>query len=114
MKLPKIINAKYEDDKSTIILSIFIPSEIIYFSGHFENSPVLPGIVQLDWTLHFANEYLGIKKEDFLHIEQMKFARVITPGNNVFLRININENRLTFKYYNQKENFSNGKLKAKK
>ena len=105
----------YENiNKSEIKLELYIPPEIIYFSGHFHNAPVLPGVVQLEWVLHFANDYLGINKTDFIHIEQMKFSQIIPPDTKLFLHLTLKENNLRFKYYNDKAVYSAGKLKDKK
>ena len=40
-------------------LDLAIGPELIYFQGHFPGYPVLPGIVQIDWAVQLADQYLG-------------------------------------------------------
>ena len=114
MRFPNIININKDiNTPNQIDIKLDITPEIIYFAGHFENHPVLPGVVQLDWVLHFAKSYLNINKTNFAHIEQMKFSQIITPNIKIFLHLSLEENKLKFKFYNENLIYSIGKLKAK-
>ena len=114
MKFPTIIDINKDiNTPNQIDIKLDIAPEIIYFAGHFENHPVLPGVVQLDWALHFAKSYLNINKTNFAHIEQMKFSKIITPNIKIFLHLSLEENKLKFKFYNENTIYSIGKLKAK-
>lgn len=120
MRLPKIITSadkninKIETELGfDVSIELYIVPEIIYFSGHFPNAPVLPGVVQLEWVMHFASNYLEINKTNFIHIEQMKFSKAITPGVKLFLHLTLEKKVLKFKYYNEDAIYSIGKLKAK-
>jgi|SRR6056297_1433802 len=112
MKYPKIMNTKPLSE-TNITLELCILEDIVYFSGHFPNQPILPGIVQLDWALHYANEYLCINKEKFRHIQQMKFTQVIPPNTKLFLDIRLESEILSFKYYHKNTVYSLGKLRIK-
>ena len=110
MKYPEVISQKVFSEEKTVLLELFIPRTIEFFEGHFPNSPVLPGVVQVDWAIDFAHQFLNIKKEDFLKMEQLKFTKVIVPNSTVFLSLTVENNRLVFKYYNQETVYSSGKI----
>lgn len=114
MKLPQIISENLSESTLEATLELYVAPEIIYFSGHFPNAPILPGVVQLDWALHFANSYLGIDKENFIHIEQMKFSQVIPPNTKLYLCLTLEQNALLFKFYDEQFTYSLGKLKKVK
>lgn len=48
------------------------------FDGHFEQVPVLPGVAQLDWAIHFAGQRFALPPR-FLRVEQLKFQKSVVP-----------------------------------
>lgn len=97
---PEIIDSIAEGE-TNLTLSLSIPAELIFFQGHFPNAPILPGVVQLDWALYFAHQFFHIKREEFLHIDQLKFTQVIKPNATLFLELKLEGEVLTFKYFNR-------------
>ncbi|MDN3576328.1 AMP-binding protein [Chitinimonas viridis] len=53
-----------------------------YFVGHFPQTPILPGVTQLDWAVLFGRELFAIPA-GFLRLEAVKFQQVIAPGSLV-------------------------------
>ena len=98
MKYPVILS---QDQPSAlaVTLRLKIPKEIVYFDGHFVNMPVLAGVVQVDWVMHYASGLLNIKKQDFQKIDQMKFKQVIRPDMTVMLSLQLRGDVLIFKYF---------------
>lgn len=115
MKYPEIIDKveqKQEHEPTNIILRLFIPVQIVFFQGHFPNAPILPGMVQVDWAIFFAHKFFKVRPEMFLHIEQLKFTAVIKPNITLFLALKLENDTLTFKYFNDDVVYSMGKIKA--
>jgi acyl-CoA synthetase (AMP-forming)/AMP-acid ligase II len=56
------------------------------FDGHFPQAPVLPGVAQLDWALHFGREAFAPAGEP-LRVEQLKFQALVRPGMHVTLAL---------------------------
>lgn len=67
-------------------LELQIPHDLTYFSGHFPTAPVLPGVVQVDWALHFAHQQMSIPSY-FSGMEVLKFQQLIRPGDTVELSL---------------------------
>jgi len=81
------------------ICQLVLTAEMACFGGHFPGMPVLPGVVQIDWAVRLGVLLLGTGQpvaERF----QVKFKRVISPGQNLTLelRIDTQRRRLNFIY----------------
>ncbi len=116
MKYP-IMLSQAEISGSSVTLRLKVPKEIIYFDGHFENMPVLAGVVQVDWVIQYACELLKIEKRDFKKIDQMKFTKVMLPEMEVNLFLQLKGDVLSFKYFSDEAVssarivFASGKLR---
>lgn len=111
MKYPEIITQSQEQP-SSITLRLFISKDIIFFQGHFPNTPILPGVIQVDWAFFFAYKFLNIEREKFSTIEQLKFTNIIKPDTTLSLILNLENNILTFKYFNNDVIYSSGRIKS--
>lgn len=70
-----------------VVFTLSLPAGSAVFEGHFPDYPILPGVVQLDWAVRLADQYLGLGQRvarDF----QIKFRRVIPPKSLVTLSLN--------------------------
>ena len=81
-----------------VVLGLLVPPDLDYFSGHFSQYPVLPGVVQLLWVRHFARLHLGISG-DVQKMTQVKFKSMILPGEalTMQLRWNAAKSQLSYK-----------------
>ena len=113
IKYPNLMSQSQQDEKS-IALQLFIPKEIEYFQGHFPDAPLLPGVVQVDWAISFACEFLGVTKKEILSIEQVKFSKAILPEREVTLSLQLEVNKLNFKYFHKDNVYSSGKIRVSK
>jgi len=87
-----------------------LPSNLLYFKGHFEGFPVLPGVVQLDWVMAEASHWLGAAS--FEGVQRLKFMRPMLPDMVVRLDLKINRSKqqLTFRYSDEQGVFSSGRV----
>jgi acyl-coenzyme A synthetase/AMP-(fatty) acid ligase len=67
-----------------IELDLFIAPELPQLDGHFPGLPIVPGVALVDWAVRFAARYLQIG-DGVARSLQVKFRRIIAPGNLVTL-----------------------------
>lgn len=79
------------------------------FEGHFDGHPILPGVVQLDWVMKFAQNIFSIEEptaQDF----QIKFSHIIQPGQ-IELHLRYVKARIEFVYHANTTKCSSGSIK---
>lgn len=92
-------------------LHIAVPPDLAYFSGHFPQTPVLPGVVQVDWALNLAQRLMPLP-EKFAGMEVLKFQQLVRPGDEIqlHLRFDASRNKLYFSYRNETAICSSGRI----
>ena len=107
--LPKILSR--EQIGNHHLFQLILPKNIIYFDGHFENMPILPGVVQIDWAIRFARIYLSVTGS-FQKMESVKFFRPIIADTHVTMDISYDKakKRLIFSYVNGGQIHSSGRI----
>jgi len=108
-KLPVILSMREQDQ--SVELECLIQDSLIWFRGHFPDSPVLPGVVQLHWALQFANRHFGINQSSASR-HSVKFRRMIRPDQRVILQLehDIKAKRLKFKFFDERHIYSSGSI----
>jgi len=98
-------------DSAVAELVLEIPPDLAYFRGHFSGAPVLPGVVQLAWTLELAKRYLRLTG-GVRGIEALKFRQVIRPEARVTLTLTLAEKtgKLHFSYESDQGPHSSGRI----
>lgn len=71
----------------TAVLTLHIPKDLDYFKGHFDQAPILAGVVQLHWAAEYAQQYLNIGTAEVMDIQVLKFQEMILPEQNVVLTL---------------------------
>lgn len=84
-RLPEVVSCEIAN-ASTLEFKLFIPANLYYFEGHFPGRPVLPGVVQAHWAIHFAREHWGSLGE-FTGYEALKFQQVVVANQSLDLQI---------------------------
>ena len=93
-----------------VSLALTITADLDYFRGHFPDAPILAGVVQLDWAVKYAQQYLGFGKlvQD---LEVLKFQVVTTPDMTVNLTLERNaKGKCLFSYQSEKGQHASGRI----
>jgi acyl-CoA synthetase (AMP-forming)/AMP-acid ligase II len=113
-KLPLVHALDLTNDQAELKLKVPQVHELIYFAGHFQGHPILPGVVQLAWVEHFGKLVFPIDgvRWPFSHLEVIKFIRIIPPETEIKLTLKWNESKgeLQFNYASGTEPLSSGRM----
>jgi 3-hydroxymyristoyl/3-hydroxydecanoyl-(acyl carrier protein) dehydratase len=96
---PELLAVRRED--ALVKLELSLPPGLLYFEGHFDGLPILPGVVQLHWALGFARQHLPLGGR--LPVEmQIKFRQPIRSEARLVLVLGLKEmpdrKQVTFAY----------------
>lgn len=100
-----------QSDHEHAKVELDISPELLVFDGHFPTSPVLPGVAQLDWAVHFTRQRFAVPPR-FLRVEVLKFKRPVLPGTRLLLDLRWDEATcaLSFAYSSGMEVHATGRL----
>ena len=92
-------------------LELEVPLDLAHFSGHFPRTPVLPGVVQIDWAQHLARQVMTLPPR-FAGMEVLKFQQLVRPGDRLqlSLRFDTDKGKLYFAYRNGEAACSSGRI----
>jgi 3-hydroxymyristoyl/3-hydroxydecanoyl-(acyl carrier protein) dehydratase len=89
--------------------NLLINKDLPYFRGHFPNEPILPGVVQIAWAIHFGSR-LGLDSMYFTGVPRSKFSAVIQPGMLVRLNLKRDRESLEFSFESSMTTHSSGTI----
>lgn len=88
-------------------LKLIFTKKSNFFDGHFENFPIVPGVVQLFFADYFAEDIFA-QKLPLEDIKKIKFSNIILPDVPVNLVLKNNEKNIEFTYLSDDKIFSSG------
>ncbi|WP_370551291.1 AMP-binding protein [Glaciimonas sp. PAMC28666] len=96
---------------SRVSLELTVPPDLLYFKGHFDGSPILPGVAQVDWAIAYGREYLPLAP-CFLSMHALKFQRVVMPGAVLQLTLmhDVQKSSLTFSITSDEGQHASGRI----
>jgi len=99
------------DAANTQAYSLDIPLDLAYFTGHFPQTPVVPGVAQIGWAYETARQHLRPDLR-FGGIEVLKFQKLLRPGDTaeLTLRWDDSRNKLHFAIHLAGEPCSSGRI----
>lgn len=100
-----------EQSDQRALLELTPPPELLYFKGHFPQTPILPGVVQVHWAIHYGIQCFNVSKH-FRGIQKLKFQKIIQPNTTLTLELCYDEKKsvLNFRYYSQLGQHSSGSI----
>ncbi|WP_149087545.1 acyl-CoA synthetase family protein [Pseudomonas prosekii] len=108
-KTPEVLDQVETDGEWSLQLAV--PPDLAYFSGHFPQTPVLPGVVQVDWALSLGQQLMNLPSR-FAGMEVLKFQQLVRPGDEIqlHLRFDAVRSKLYFAFRNDTATCSSGRI----
>jgi 3-hydroxymyristoyl/3-hydroxydecanoyl-(acyl carrier protein) dehydratase len=108
-RLPEILGERAAPGR--VELELRVPPDLEYFAGHFPGMPILPGVVQIDWSIRLGRARLPLRG-GFAAAAQLKFLAIVRPGAQLTLTLELKaENtKLNFSYAGAGRKYSSGTL----
>lgn len=93
-------------------LELDVPLDLAHFTGHFPQTPVLPGVVQIDWAQQLARQLIKELPPRFCGMEVLKFQQLVRPGDRLqlSLRFDAARGKLYFAFRNGEAACSSGRI----
>jgi acyl-CoA synthetase (AMP-forming)/AMP-acid ligase II len=87
------------------------PRDLVYFSGHFRDLPILAGVVQIDWVIAYGRQCFDLPLV-FRGIHALKFQRIIAPEKPFTLELvhEPGKSSLSFKITSRVGTHTSGRL----
>ncbi|MCF8482370.1 MAG: AMP-binding protein [Rhodospirillum sp.] len=97
---------------TTVTLSLTIPEDLLYYQGHFDGYPLLPGIIQIHWVAERASASFGLSPTPTA-MSRLKFHQPILPGAQITLSLTHDpaKGSVTFHYASDAGDHASGVLK---
>ena len=109
--IPEVVSSEFRNNRLSAVLKV--PTDLVYFSGHFPGSPVLPGVVQIQFVLQLLQTHLG-KPVLPVTLSHVKFTSPVSPGDTLNVRIILKESdTATWRIEAGRHAVSRGKLRYK-
>lgn len=88
-----------------------VPPDLDALRGHFASLPIVPGVVQVAWALHFGHAELRTTTV-LAGMDHVKFRRIVQPGHRLVLSVAWEPHRssLSFQLGTGDELYSSGRL----
>ncbi|MBK5000915.1 AMP-binding protein [Pseudomonas sp. S31] len=87
---PEVLERRREGEE--LHLRLAVPLDLACFPGHFPQTPVLPGVVQIDWAIALASDLLQVERR-FAGMEVLKFQQLVRPGDELALALRLDHER---------------------
>ena len=100
-------------NEQKIQLKLKIDEDLFWFQGHFEQHPILAGVVQVDWVIHYFHQFFDSEK-NFDGLVNVKFQQPIIPNEEIVLTLEYDKEKkyLVFQY-EARDVKSKGKMRLK-
>jgi acyl-coenzyme A synthetase/AMP-(fatty) acid ligase len=106
---PELIGQQQTDEG--LQLELVVPLDLAHFTGHFPGTPILPGVVQIDWAITLGQRLMTLPPR-FGGMEVLKFQQLVRPGDRISLTLRFDQERgkLHFAYRNGDAACSSGRI----
>ena len=91
--------------------SIQVADDSPWFSGHFPDNPILPGVAQLEMIVTLISETIGMPVK-LTGMSRVKFRKIVRPGDLLDIQVapGTKKDQYTFKIIGDNEDVCSGSI----
>ena len=91
--------------------SIKVDADSPWFSGHFPDNPIFPGIAQLELIVKLISEATGTPLK-LIGMSRVKFRKIVRPGDRLDIQVapGTKKDQYTFRIVGDKEDVCSGSI----
>ena len=99
-------------EEKTFILKLYIPDNLLYFNGHFDQYPIVPGVAQIGWAASNFHRLMAKKSFYIERIEALKFINPLYPDDICWMELqwSAEKGKASFCLYNEKQKLTLGRF----
>ena len=101
---------EYRVDAASCCISLEVPERLIFLEGHFDDYPIVPGVVMVQWAVELAGTSFG-ELGEFKGIERLKFKQVLRPGARFTLQLTRRAEGIAFTIDSQEGRHCTGQVR---
>lgn len=105
---PRWLGTEHRDAQHCLI-ALEVPERLIFLDGHFEQFPIVPGVVVVQWAIELAERSFGTLGV-FRSCEQLKFQLPMRPGMRLRLELTRRESGIAFAFHSHEGRHANGRI----
>jgi 3-hydroxymyristoyl/3-hydroxydecanoyl-(acyl carrier protein) dehydratase len=81
----QLLQEAHSKEQNRMEAQAFVPADSIWFSGHFPEDPILPGIALIYLVWQAIVREAGKRKEKISleSLKKVRFAKLVRPGENL-------------------------------
>lgn len=99
----------FQPDDKTCSIALEVPERLIFLDGHFDQFPIVPGVVIVQWVVELAERSFGALG-NFTGCEQLKFQLPLRPGLRLRLELMRREDGIAFAFHSHEGRHANGRV----
>ncbi|TLF51810.1 hypothetical protein FEI13_07585 [Halomonas urmiana] len=107
-RLARWLGARAHDGKHVITLEV--PERLRYLQGHFDEFPLVPGVVMVQWAIRHAHEVFG-QLGAFRGVDRLKFQKILLPGQRLALSLERRADGITFGFDSNQGRHASGRVR---
>lgn len=108
---PALSKDTIKDPTELAYITLRLQPDLFWFQGHFPDYPLLPGVTQLNWVMHYAKKMFHLTSV-FKSMEVIKFQSPLFPNEIIKLKLSWQPElqKLSFEYHAKDKLASSGKI----
>jgi len=108
-RLPRWLGERHDGPYKRHI-SLEVPERLVFLEGHFDDFPLVPGVVMVQWAIEQARACFG-PCHGFRGVERLKFQRPLWPGTRCTLQLEYKDGTIIFRLASRQAQHAAGRLR---